>query len=48
MNCPECGKKTKVLETRKLTKIVVRVRKCLDCKKVFETEEKRTGDGKVR
>lgn len=47
MNCPECGEKTKVLDTRKLTKIVVRVRKCATCGKVFETVEKRTNDGKA-
>ena len=48
MNCPECGEKSKVLETRKLRKTVVRIRKCSACGKAFETEEKRTGDGKAQ
>ena len=39
MICPNCGKKTKVQETR-CKRVVVRVRKCPGCKLRFRTLEK--------
>jgi transcriptional regulator NrdR family protein len=44
MKCPDCGhKKTKVIDTRKLSETVVRIRKCAKCKHLWETEEKICG-----
>lgn len=39
--CPKCGSDTNVINTRKVTKegVVIRLRKCTDCKYMFETSE---------
>ncbi|MCM1221747.1 MAG: hypothetical protein NC548_45485 [Lachnospiraceae bacterium] len=37
--CPECGNKTKVLDSRKFAGAVYRKRKCKDCNFTFYTEE---------
>lgn len=39
MECPECGKNTKVLESRKYAGGVYRRRKCIECGFMFWTEE---------
>lgn len=40
MKCPKCKKDTRVIETKKLTNVVIRIRKCPSCGHIFETEEK--------
>lgn len=41
MLCPKCGADTRVIETDKMVKAVIRVRKCTNenCKHHFETNE---------
>jgi transcriptional regulator NrdR family protein len=47
MKCPECKhQKTKVMDTRKLSKSISRIRKCLKCGHIWETEEKICGKEK--
>ena len=57
MKCEKCNSRhSKVLETKKLNQSIVRIRKCLDCGNIWETEEKLSGyvyerkvkDGKIR
>ena len=50
MECPECGEKTKVVETRPYAGAVYRRRKCLECNFIFYTEETEVekGDPTVR
>ena len=39
MNCPSCGGKTRVQETRSDGKTTVRCRKCKECRLRFRTQE---------
>ena len=39
MNCPNCGGKTKVQETRSDGETVIRCRKCQACRLRFRTQE---------
>jgi transcriptional regulator NrdR family protein len=39
MNCPWCGKETKVLDTDKYPCTVVRIRKCIACGAAITTDE---------
>lgn len=43
MTCPECGGKTKVMDTVTISEEVYRRRKCLSCDKLFYTVEKNVG-----
>lgn len=43
MNCPKCGAKTKVTDSRLEKEVFTkRVRKCLSCGAIFETVERYT------
>ena len=39
MRCPNCGKESRVTDTRRTRKYKYRRRKCLVCNKVFSTRE---------
>lgn len=39
MLCPECNNKTRVTDSRVVEDVVVRKRKCTNCKNIFYTEE---------
>ena len=39
MNCPKCDCKTKIIDTRKYSTMVIRVRKCIKCGYIFRTIE---------
>ena len=40
MNCPFCGGPTKIIDTEKRDRKVIRVRKCLRCGAAETTDEK--------
>ena len=39
MNCPKCGKKTRVIKTEKYDGLVKRIRFCDSCKTGFTSSE---------
>jgi transcriptional regulator NrdR family protein len=39
MNCPRCNGATRVVDTRKLSKAVCRIRRCTACHASFDTQE---------
>lgn len=39
MNCPKCGKKSKIIETRQVPEKVVRLHRCWSCEHEFITME---------
>ena len=39
MECPACGGKSKVIDSRKVEMNVFRTRKCIDCSHILYTEE---------
>lgn len=39
MNCPDCESKTRVVDSRRVELVVARKRECLECGRIFYTEE---------